>query len=66
LANTSTIQVVSLTNLSPQTKVLINQGLFMGRKGEIIKSSKNTAFVKLESLHMMMIVEFKINEVSPV
>ncbi len=60
------IQVIDMTNLPVQTKVEINQGLFMGRRGEVIKSGKNNAFVRLESLNMMMIVEFKINEISPI
>ena len=63
LANTA-IQVVNLTNLPPQTKVSINQGLFMGQKGEVIRSSKKTVFVQLQSINMMMIVEFKVEEVS--
>ena len=44
----------------------INQGLFMGRRGEVIKANKNTVFVKIESLKMMMIVEFKVNDITPV
>jgi ribosomal protein L24 len=52
--------------MAPQTKVAINQGLFMGRRGEVIKASKNNVFVRLESLNMMMIVEFKLHEVSPI
>jgi len=63
LAHTA-IQVVHLTNLPPQTKVSINQGLFMGQKGEVIRSSKKTVFVQLQSINMMMIVEFKVEEVS--
>ncbi|MCX6332508.1 MAG: UpxY family transcription antiterminator [Bacteroidetes bacterium] len=63
LANTA-IQVVNLTNLPAQTKVSINQGLFMGQKGEVIRSSKKTVFVQLQSINMMMIVEFKVEEVS--
>ena len=63
LANTS-IQVVNMTNLPAQTKVSINQGLFMGQKGEVIRSSKKTVFVQLESINMMMIVEFKLAEIS--
>jgi transcription antitermination factor NusG len=59
------IKVIDMTNLPLQTKVEINQGLFMGRRGEVIKSGKNNVFVRLESLNMMMIVEFKVNEISP-
>jgi transcription antitermination factor NusG len=64
-ASTS-IEIVDLNNLSPQTKVAINQGLFMNRRGEVIKASKNNVFVRLESLNMMMIVAFKPHEVSPI
>ena len=63
--NTS-IEIIHLTNLSPQTKVAINQGLFMNRKGEVIKASKHNVFVRLESLNLVMIVEFKPHEVSPI
>ena len=60
----TTIQVVDMANLLPQTKVEINQGLFMGQKGEVVKASKKSVYVKLESINMMMIVEFKASEVS--
>lgn len=63
--NTS-IEIIHLTNLSPQTKVAINQGLFMNRKGEVIKASKHNVFVRLESLNLVMIVEFKPHEVFPI
>ena len=63
--NTS-IEIVDLTNLPPQTKVAINQGLFMNRRGEVIKASKQNVFVRLESLNLVMIVEFKPHEVSPI
>ncbi|MGI9138512.1 MAG: UpxY family transcription antiterminator [Sediminibacterium sp.] len=65
LANAS-IQVVNMTNLPAQTKVAINQGLFMGQKGEVIRSSKKTVFVQLESINMMMIVAFKLSEITVV
>ena len=53
-----------MANIPASTKVSINQGLFMGQKGEVIKSSKKTVYVRLESINMMMIVEFKVGEVS--
>ena len=65
LANAS-IQVVNMTNLPAQTKVAINQGLFMGQKGEVIRSGKKTVFVQLQSINMMMMVEFKLAEISVV
>ncbi len=58
------IQVVDMTNIPPQTRVAINNGLFMGQKGEVIKSGKKNVFVRLESINMMMIVEFKVEEIS--
>jgi transcription antitermination factor NusG len=58
------IQVVDMNSIPPQTKVAINNGLFMGQKGEVIKSSKKNVFVRLESINMMMIVEFKVEEIS--
>lgn len=67
LATPSTnIEIVDLTNLPPQTKVAINQGLFMKRRGEVIKASKHNVFVRLESINLVMIVEFKPHEVSPI
>jgi len=60
----ATIQVVDMANIPPQTKVEINQGLFMGQKGEVVKASKKSVYVKLESINMMIIVEFKASEVS--
>jgi transcription antitermination factor NusG len=66
LSTETLIHIIDMSNLAPQTKVSINQGLFMGRRGEIIKANKNTVFVRIESLKMMMIVEFKVNDVTPV
>jgi transcription antitermination factor NusG len=57
------IEIVDMTNLPPQTKVTISQGLFMGQRGEVVKAGKKTVFVRLESINMMMIVEFKVEEV---
>ena len=58
------IEVVDMASIPAQTKVAINQGLFMGQRGEVVKTSKKTVYVKLESINMMMIVEFKASEVS--
>jgi transcription antitermination factor NusG len=58
------IQVIDMGNIPSQTKVTINQGLFMGQRGEVVKSGKKTVYVQLESIHMMMIVEFKTSEIS--
>jgi transcription antitermination factor NusG len=58
------IEVVDMSNIPAQTKVSVNQGLFMGQKGEVVKSGKKSVFVRLESINMMMIVEFKVEEIS--
>lgn len=63
LSNTN-IQMVDMGAIKPQTKVIVNNGLFMGQRGEVIKSDKKSVYVRLESIHMMMIVEFKLVEVS--
>jgi transcription antitermination factor NusG len=60
----ATIEVVDMASMQAQSKVSINQGLFMGQKGEVVKASKKTVYVQLESMNMMMIVEFKASEVT--
>ena len=58
------IQVVDLGPLKPQTKVAVNNGLFMGQRGEVVKADKKSVYVRLDSINMMMIVEFKLEEIS--
>jgi transcription antitermination factor NusG len=60
----ATIELVDMASMQAQSKVSINQGLFMGQKGEVVKASKKTVYVQLESMNMMMIVEFKASEVT--
>jgi transcription antitermination factor NusG len=62
--STASVQIVDMANIPAQTKVTISQGLFMGQRGEVVKSGKKTVFVRLESINMMMIVEFKTDEVA--
>lgn len=58
------IEIVDMSNIKPETKVAVNQGLFMGQRGAVIKSGKKSVYVRLESINMMMIVEFKVEEIS--
>ena len=58
------IQVVDMGAIKPQTKVAVNNGLFMGQRGEVVKADKKYVYVRLDSINMMMIVEFKLEEVS--
>ena len=58
------IQVVDMGSIKPQTKVTVNNGLFMGQRGEVVKADKKSVYVRLDSINMMMIVEFKLEEVS--
>ena len=60
----SNIQVVDIGAIMPQTKVAVNNGLFMGQRGEVVKADKKSVYVRLDSINMMMIVEFKLEEVS--
>jgi ribosomal protein L24 len=50
--------------IKPQTKVTVNNGLFMGQRGEVVKADKKSVYVRLDSINMMMIVEFKLEEIS--
>jgi ribosomal protein L24 len=56
--------VVDLGPIKPQTKVTVNNGLFMGQRGEVVKADKKSVYVRLDSINMMMIVEFKLEEIS--
>jgi transcription antitermination factor NusG len=58
------IQVLDITDIKPNAKVAVNNGLFMGQRGEVVKADKKSVYVRLESINMMMIVEFKLEEVS--
>ena len=58
------IQVVDMGAIKPETKVTVNNGLFMGQRGEVVKADKKSVYVRLDSINMMMIVEFKLEEVS--
>lgn len=58
------IQVVDMAAVKPNTKVAVNSGLFMGQRGEVVKADKKSVYVRLDSINMMMIVEFKLDEVS--
>ena len=53
-----------MVDIKPNTKVAVNNGLFMGQRGEVVKSDKKSVYVRLDSINMMMIVEFKLEEVS--
>lgn len=64
MSKIASIQMVDMANIPAQTKVSINQGLFMGQRGEVVKAGKKSVFVRLDSINMMMIVEFKVEEVS--
>ena len=60
----TSIQVVDMGSIKSQAKVTVNHGLFMGQRGEVVKADKKSVYVRLDSINMMMIVEFKLEEVS--
>lgn len=59
------ISVQSLQSLDENTRIKVNQGVFMDTTGIVIKGGKKKAFVKLESLDQVMIVEFPIEHLLP-
>ncbi len=60
------ITVQSISSLDEQTRIKVNQGIFMDFTGTILKGGKKKVYVKLESLDQVMIVEFPIEHLSPI
>ncbi|MBS1731268.1 MAG: UpxY family transcription antiterminator [Bacteroidetes bacterium] len=52
------ITTQSLQTFEADMKVKIRQGVFMDNTGRVLRTTKNKAFVSLESLGQVMIVEF--------
>lgn len=61
----ATVSVQSLTSLDENTRIKVNQGIFMDTTGTVLKGGKKKVFVKLESLEQVMIVEFPLEYLSP-
>jgi len=60
------IEVVSLELFQQNTKVKVSRGVFLDAEGIVLRSNKKKAYVQLESLGQVMIVEFKTEYLKPV
>lgn len=60
------ITTQSLESINEEIKVKIKSGVFMDNTGTVVRGGKKKVFVRLESLGQMMIVEFPIQDVTPV
>ena len=59
------IEIVSLDSFQKNSRVKVNRGVFLDAEGIVIRSSKKKAYVQLESLGQIMIVEFKKEYLKP-
>jgi transcription antitermination factor NusG len=60
------IEVVSLELFQQNTKVKVSRGVFLDAEGIVLRSNNKKAYVQLESLGQVMIVEFKTEYLKPV
>lgn len=59
------ISVISIDGFKEKMKVTVSHGVFMNNTGEILKVNKRKAYVQLQSLDQVMIVEFPIDYLTP-
>lgn len=62
----SIISTCSIASLSPDMKVKIQAGIFMDNTGTVLRTSSKKAYVCLDSLGQVMVVEFPLNYVKPI
>ncbi len=53
------IEVISLDAFQQNSRVKVSRGVFLDAEGTVLRSNKKKAYVQLESLGQVMIVEFK-------
>ena len=61
----ATISIQSLNSLDENTRIKVNHGIFMDSTGTVVKGGKKKVYVKLESLDLVMIVEFPLEHLTP-
>ncbi|MBA4139536.1 MAG: UpxY family transcription antiterminator [Segetibacter sp.] len=61
----ASISIQSLNSLDENTRIKVNHGIFMDSTGTVVKGGKKKVYVKLQSLHQVMIVEFPLEHVTP-
>jgi len=54
------IEMRTLEGFKSDTKVKINQGVFIDKEGVVLREGKKKVYVQLESLGQLMIVEFSV------
>lgn len=59
------ISTCSWESLSPDMKVKIQAGIFMDNTGTVLRTTTKKAYVRLDSLGQVMVVEFPLNYVRP-
>jgi transcription antitermination factor NusG len=58
------ISLISKEGYAASTRILVNHGVFMGKKGTVLRNAKKKIFVQLESLGQVMVVEFPVEYLS--
>lgn len=66
LIRNTKISIFSYDSLTPDMKVKIQAGVFMDNTGTVMRTTKKKAFVRLESLGQVMVVEFPLDYVQPI
>jgi len=66
LIKNTKISTFSYDSLTPDMKVKIQAGVFMDNTGTVMRATNKKAFVRLESLGQVMVVEFPVNYVQPI
>ncbi len=59
------VSTFNADDFEPNTKVMINHGVFMDNKGVVLKSNKSKVYVLIESLSQVMVIEFSKSHVTP-
>lgn len=59
------ISVISIDGFKEKMKVKVSHGVFMNNTGQVVKANKKKAFVELQSLGQVMIVEFPNEYLTP-
>lgn len=62
----ASVSVQSLESLDENTRIKVNQGVFMDTTGTVMRSNKKKVFVKLESLGQVLVVEFPLDYLTPI
>jgi len=59
------ISVISIEGFKEKMKVKVSHGVFMNNTGQVVKANRKKAYVELQSLGQVMIVEFPNEYLTP-